>query len=206
MCWQGMTIMHNAACMMLQGVRQKNFNRIRKQIEDNLFLAKPTFCPHLKEIFTYAAELRHVSFTTSNANHLYQLQEYADLQMTTREHKARPALESIVEKMQKVLERVCKEVQKQAKLYQESVRDQAELEDTTGVELVQGRSAGCNRPMIKIKHEKMERARNFARVMREVTMLGSFIRLTDYLFVEGKSSDLNPKCKPWGFVFMRGPA
>lgn len=30
----------------------------------------------------------------------------------------------------------------QAKLYQESVRDQQELEDTTGVELVQGRSAG----------------------------------------------------------------
>lgn len=36
-----------------------------------------------------------------------------------------------------VLERVCKEVQRQARLYQESVRDQAELDDTTGVELIQ---------------------------------------------------------------------
>lgn len=44
--------------------------------------------------------------------------------MTTREQKARPALESIVDEMQKVLEQVCKEVNKQAKLYQESVRDQ----------------------------------------------------------------------------------
>ncbi len=63
------------------------------------------------------------------------------MQVNTREHKAKPALESIVEKVQKVLERVCREVQKQARLYQQSVRDQTELEDTTGVELLQVRSA-----------------------------------------------------------------
>ncbi len=96
--------------------------------------------------------------------------------MNAREHKAKPALEAIVEKVQKVLERVCREVQKQARLYQQSVRDQAELEDTTGVELLQGRNAGCARPMITIKREKIERAKNFARVMREVTMLGSYSR------------------------------
>lgn len=53
------------------------------------------------------------------------------------------------------------------------------------MELVQGRSAGRARSMIAVKKEKMERAANFARVMKELTMLGSFIRLTDYLFVEG---------------------
>lgn len=47
-----------------------------------------------------------------------------------------------MEKVQKVLERVCREVQKQARLYQQSVRDQTELEDTTGVELLQVRGAG----------------------------------------------------------------
>ncbi len=45
-------------------------------------------------------------------------------QVSTREHKAKPALEGIAEKVQKVLERVCREVQKQARLYQQSVRDQ----------------------------------------------------------------------------------
>ena len=39
--------------------------------------------------------------------------------------------------------------------------------------------------MILVKHEKLERAANFARVMKELTMLGAFIRLADYLFVEG---------------------
>jgi len=63
-------------------------------------------------------------------------------QITTRERKARPALEAVVDKVQRVLERVCKEVNRQAKLYQESVRDQNELEDTTGVELIQVRLSG----------------------------------------------------------------
>lgn len=47
--------------------------------------------------------------------------------------------------------------------------------------------------MILIKREKLERASNFARVMREVTMLGSFIRLADYLFVESE----------WGVQIVR---
>jgi dynein heavy chain, axonemal len=62
---------------------------------------------------------------------------------------------------------------------------QSELEDTTGVELVQGRSAGCARSMAAVRREKQDRAANFARVMHELTQLGSFIRLADYLFVEG---------------------
>ncbi|GLC47993.1 hypothetical protein PLESTB_000047400 [Pleodorina starrii] len=168
----------------LKAVRQKNFNKVKSQIEGSLFLAKGTFCPHLMEIFAAVDEVRSTPFANSSATHLYTLQEYAEMQVNAREHKAKPALEAIVEKVQKVLERVCREVQKQARLYQQSVRDQAELEDTTGVELLQGRNAGCARPMITIKREKIERAQNFARVMREVTMLGSFIRLADYLFVE----------------------
>ena len=43
-------------------------------------------------------------------------------QITTREQKAKPALEGVVDKVQRVLERVCKEVNRQAKLYQVCVR------------------------------------------------------------------------------------
>ncbi|KAF5838995.1 dynein heavy chain, N-terminal region 2-domain-containing protein [Dunaliella salina] len=167
-----------------KGVRQKHFRNVRQKVEDNLFLVKPTFSSHALEILAAACELKNVSFTSYNPTHLYTLQEWADLQTSTREQKARPMLESIVEKIQHVLEHVCRDVQKQAQLYQESVRDQAELDDTNGVELVQGRAAGRGRSMIAVKHEKLERARNFARVMKELTMLGRFIRLADYLFVE----------------------
>lgn len=76
-------------------------------------------------------------------------------------------------------------MQKQARLYQESIRDVSELVDTTGVELFQGRSSGKNRSMINIRKEKIERAKTYWRVMEEEKMLGVFIRLVDYLFVEG---------------------
>jgi len=33
--------------------------------------------------------------------------------------------------------------------------------------------------------EKVERAANYARVMEELGQLGNFVRLADYLFVEG---------------------
>lgn len=49
------------------------------------------------------------------------------------------------------LERLCRDVQAQAVLYQESIRDASELEDTTGVELLQGRTGGHARPMVVIK-------------------------------------------------------
>lgn len=58
-----------------------------------------------------------------------------------------------------IVERVCKEAQKQARIYQESIRDMAELEDTTGVELFQGRDSGKARSMMAIKAEKIQRAK-----------------------------------------------
>ena len=54
---------------------------------------------------------------------------------------------------------MCKEAQKQARMYQESIRDIAELEDTTGVELFQGRDSGKARSMMAIKAEKIQRAK-----------------------------------------------
>lgn len=76
--------------------------RIRAQITEKLFWAKPTFCPYLMEICSYVNELSIVSMAWANPNHLYQLDEYADLQVVTREQKAKPALENVVEKVQQV--------------------------------------------------------------------------------------------------------
>jgi hypothetical protein len=139
------------------------------------------------------------SFSRAPQTAWYCLPEYAEQQQAARERIAKPAVEAIVERVQKVLggvliyfrpghwgdqrrsapsskslvaclwgktcalsaaqlehnhrsarclsgparpkvlERVTKEVQAQAALYQESVRDAAELADTTGVELGQVR-------------------------------------------------------------------
>ena len=54
---------------------------MKKQIADSLFQAKPTFVKHLKEIMAAADEIRTINFNYANPNHLYNLQEYSDLQV-----------------------------------------------------------------------------------------------------------------------------
>lgn len=66
---------------VLQAVRQKNFRRVRKVIQDSLFLAKPTFLPSLMDIGAAVAEIRALPFVSANPSHLYTLPEYADLQV-----------------------------------------------------------------------------------------------------------------------------
>ena len=63
-----------------------------------------------------------------------------------------------------VLEAACKQVAAEVRMYRESIRSAEELHDTTGVELVQGRSSGTARPRVVIKQEKLDRAANYERV------------------------------------------
>ncbi len=58
-----------------------------------------------------------------------------------------------------IVERVCSEATAVARVYIDSIRDVAELEDTTGVELYQGRLPGKARSMVAIKADKIQRAR-----------------------------------------------
>lgn len=89
-------------CLSLQGVRRKNFKAVRSVVEKQLFAARPTFAGALRQIQAAVAELRSVSFTHANPNHTYTLQEYGELQAVTREQKAKPALDGVVDRIQKV--------------------------------------------------------------------------------------------------------
>lgn len=83
-------------------MRRKLFARVRHSVCSKLFLAKPTFCQHLVEINQFVSDISQVKMSYCNSNHLYQLEEYSDLQVVTREQKAKPALESTSEKVQQV--------------------------------------------------------------------------------------------------------
>jgi hypothetical protein len=96
---EGITIV---VCLPLQGVRRKNFKAVRSVVEKQLFAARPTFAGALRQIQAAVAELRSVSFAHANPNHTNTLQEYGELQAVTREQKAKPALDGIVDRIQKV--------------------------------------------------------------------------------------------------------
>ena len=58
-----------------------------------------------------------------------------------------------------VVEDLCKEVQKEAQVYRDSIRSEAELTDTTGVDLHRHALGSHNRPMVVIKAEKIKHAK-----------------------------------------------
>lgn len=86
----------------MQEVRRKLFAQVRRCVASKLLLAKPTFCQHLIEINHFVSEISQVKMSYCNSSHLYQLEEYSDLQVVTREQKAKPVLESTSEKVQQV--------------------------------------------------------------------------------------------------------
>jgi dynein heavy chain len=85
-----------------QGVRRKNFALVRERLQQRLFLAKPTFAGHLRRALALVAELREVPLAAASLGHLVSLPEFSELQAATREQKAKPMLESVVERLQKV--------------------------------------------------------------------------------------------------------
>ena len=85
-----------------QGVRRKNFALVRERLQQRLFLAKPTFAGHLRRALDLVAELREVPLAAASVGHLVSLPEFSELQAATREQKAKPMLESVVERLQKV--------------------------------------------------------------------------------------------------------
>lgn len=89
-------------CCLLQGVRRKNFKAVRSEVGKQLFAVRPTFAHALRQIQAAVSELSSASFAHANSNHTYTLQEYGELQSATREQKAKPALDSIADRIQKV--------------------------------------------------------------------------------------------------------
>lgn len=191
-------------------VRRKLFLRVRAKLEERLFLAKPTFAPAILSIVASISDLSSFPMTGATLPHQEdkikvaeggnlidesagikekvptakeRLEAYEKSQTNHREQIVKPRLEELISRVQVTLEGVCKEAQKQAKLYQESIRDLSELEDTTGVDLYVANGAK-DRSMVAIKQEKIDRARAYMRAMEEAARLGDFVRLVDYLLVE----------------------
>ncbi|MCO5581018.1 hypothetical protein L7F22_034894 [Adiantum nelumboides] len=164
-------------------VGRRNFKRVRETLVLKLFKGKPAFLNALLQIHGYIWDLMDLKMLLFASNRLYTMDEFLDAQSQQRHHVASPAVEACSEKVQQVLGKICQDVKKQAQIFRESVRDEHELDDVIGVNLHQPRGSKVQ-GMVSIRNEKIERAKTYRRVMAEEKMLGKFIRLVDYMFVE----------------------
>lgn len=55
--------------------------QVRARLSRRLFLAKPTFCASLMEIYGYVSDTNEVQLMVANQNTLYHLEDFAELQV-----------------------------------------------------------------------------------------------------------------------------
>lgn len=79
-----------------QEVRRRLFRRLRGQIEERAFCAKPLFMSGLQAVAEAAVSLRGVELARLVAGKAYQVDEWGDLQLGSREQYAKPALEAVL--------------------------------------------------------------------------------------------------------------
>ena len=162
-------------------VRHTLYRQVRERLKKRLFLAKPTFCPTLMEVYGFVTDVSNTALSNISNNHCYNIDEFAEQQHQHRIQKAIPAIEGFIERIQRVLEKVAREVITQERQYRASV--EKEIGDRTGISLLPG-NVGKTKSMVAVKQEKIERARTYKRVVEEAKMLGAFIRLVDNMLVE----------------------
>ncbi|UPR05068.1 heavy chain of dynein [Chloropicon primus] len=162
-------------------VRHTLYRQVRERLKKKLFLAKPTFCPTLMEVYGFVTDVSNTALSNISHNHCYNIDEFAEQQQQHRIQKAIPAIEGFVERIQRVLEKVAREVITQERQYRASV--EKEIGDRTGISLLPG-NVSKTKSMVAVKQEKIERARTYKRVVEEAKMLGAFIRLVDNMLVE----------------------
>ena len=162
-------------------VRHTLYRQVRERLKKKLFLAKPTFCPTLMEVYGFVTDVSNTALSNISHNHCYNIDEFAEQQQQHRIQKAIPAIEGFIERIQRVLEKVAREVITQERQYRASV--EKEIGDRTGISLLPG-NVGKTKSMVAVKQEKIERARTYKRVVEEAKMLGAFIRLVDNMLVE----------------------
>ena len=162
-------------------VRHTLYRQVRERLKKKLFLAKPTFCPTLMEVYGFVTDVSNTALSNISHNHCYNIDEFAEQQQQHRIQKAIPAIEGFVERIQRVLEKVAREVITQERQYRASV--EKEIGDRTGISLLPG-NVSKTKSMVAVKQEKIERARTYKRVVEEAKMLGAFIRVVDNMLVE----------------------
>ena len=153
-------------------IRYNLYRQTRNRLSQKLFLAKPTFCEPILEIADHMHDLRGVELQDLKSMKFFEVGSFVDCQSVVRSEAVK-TFESIMEKVQGVVDKVCQEAESRARSF-------SELSDAKS----KASKASKTKSMVKIKQEQAELVRMRKRTRQEASMLGDFIRVTDFMTVE----------------------
>eukprot|EP00971_Amphidinium_carterae_P285136 5660124-Amphidinium_carterae.1 len=152
--------------------RYTTFCHHREKLSRRLFLAKPLFVQSLVQINSLLHEVECVEVMKIGPN-VYHLQEFADVQEAVRSSTGTCATKEFEQRhdnIAAILDQLVQSVSRCAELTQQS-------EDKYGLRVKQK-----TKSMVQEKKEALETARRFKIATFDHSLLGSCIRLVDYMF------------------------
>lgn len=114
--------------MWRKRIRHSHFTRVRKELEQRLFFAKPAFLTALCQIYAHVHQLCELEMLIVKTNHLYNLEDFINLQNETRQTILAPAMEAVSDKVQEILAKICVETKSQAQIYRVGTSKKLRLE------------------------------------------------------------------------------
>ncbi|SPR00935.1 unnamed protein product (mitochondrion) [Plasmodiophora brassicae] len=159
-------------------VRYNLYRKQRAALTASLFLAKKSFCPSLMEINKLIYELQAIRLLNVKSQ-TYLAKEFVKDQVEQRGRAAKK-FEEILEKLQALVGRVCADVKERARASTEGIVGG----DAKNMLTVMFPAQQKNVSLVKMKEERAARLKHMRWATHEADMLGTFVRLIDYMAVE----------------------
>jgi dynein heavy chain len=159
-----------------RNVRYRKYCKQRDKLFHKLYLARTSFCGPLIEINKLFHEMHEVDVCVLKLDDK-KAEDFDAIQREKRTEAAKK-FESVIDKLEGKVETVCRSVKERLRSYKGKDND-----DTTNSRFAQHLLGGNGRvkSMHAVKLEKAERKRKLQHAKDEKEMLGSFVRLIDYM-------------------------
>ena len=154
-------------------IRYNLYCQQRAKLRRCLFLAKPSFCRPLVEIWRLLSEVAKVELVEIRTAKPFEIHTFTDLQQLRR-NEASKLFDAQIEKMREVVERVCQDVSKRAR------KSDGGEEGKDGSRPSRSEKS---KSMLAVKQEQARRVRALKRAAQEKAMLGQFVRHVDYMVI-----------------------
>ncbi len=169
--------------MWRSNVRYKLYCKQRKLVMRNLFLARPSFCSALIEANRISYEIQEVTMLAPKQTISLE-QNFREDQLRERQ-EAEKRLDALAVSLENEVERVCEGVKERARQYDNGISGEDLANSRFAQHLL--KSSSRTKSMVSVKKSRAERVRKLRHAAHEADMLSEFVRLVDYMQVEGLS-------------------
>ncbi|KAL0481562.1 hypothetical protein AKO1_012332, partial [Acrasis kona] len=167
--------------------RYLKYTKKRAKLARGFFLAKSAFAPSLMLLHSLSYDLQNIPIMDySNLKRECDIESFREAQKEKRSKESR-TFEIKIEAMENILEKLCDNVTARSRVPDMNSTDNIEAYLNGKIPIIEPDEAYTvkkSKSMVEAQKEELERQKALKKAKEEADMLGSFIRVADYMAVE----------------------